>query len=193
MSPNNDLPSSSHPSLLDLPSMQSPTLPVEVIENVIDCCSDDTTTLLAFALTCRDLHPRSILVLFTDVYLRRREQLFDFCDALKANPKLRPVVHSVSILWEVFAPFPLLSFLPALRHIALNSFSHDIHRNMQLRQSTLLCCKRFGSGIRSLTIGSALFSTRTGFLQLLSAFPDLEDLTCEGVWIKQKHEATPLV
>ncbi|TBU37195.1 hypothetical protein BD309DRAFT_813658, partial [Dichomitus squalens] len=67
MSPNNDLPNSTHPSPSNPPTMQYLALPVEVIESVIDRCSRDTKTLLAFALTCRDLHPRSIIVLFTKV------------------------------------------------------------------------------------------------------------------------------
>ncbi|TBU26556.1 hypothetical protein BD311DRAFT_602494, partial [Dichomitus squalens] len=92
MSPKNDLPSSSHPSPSDPLTMQSLRLPVEVIESVIDCCSGNKATLRAFALTCRDLHPRSILVLFKDVRLKRRDRVFDFCDVLRAKPERQPFI-----------------------------------------------------------------------------------------------------
>ncbi|EJF57309.1 hypothetical protein DICSQDRAFT_174070 [Dichomitus squalens LYAD-421 SS1] len=92
MFPNNDLLNSSHPSPSNPPTMQSLALPVEVIEGIIDRCSDHTKILLAFALTCHDLHPRSILVLFTDVRPRSRKKLFDLCDVLKAKPERQPFI-----------------------------------------------------------------------------------------------------
>ncbi|TBU26564.1 hypothetical protein BD311DRAFT_667303 [Dichomitus squalens] len=92
MSPNNDLPNSSRPSPSNPPTMQYLALPVEVIESVIDRCSRDTKTLLAFALTCCDLHPRSIIVLFTKVRPRSRDRLFDLCDVLKAKPERQPII-----------------------------------------------------------------------------------------------------
>ncbi|TBU26554.1 hypothetical protein BD311DRAFT_779581 [Dichomitus squalens] len=186
MFPNNDLPNSTHPSPSNPPTMQSLALPVEVIEGVIDCCSDDTNTILAFALTCRDLHPRSILVLFTEIRHRSRDRLFDLCDVLKAKPERQPIVQSLSIDWKEFAPYPLLSILPALRHIMFEG-------PMECHPSTVLCCRRFGCGIRSLTIKTAGFSTCTAFLQFLAAFPSIKHLTCEWLHIRQKGEASPLV
>ncbi|TBU56945.1 hypothetical protein BD310DRAFT_1022090 [Dichomitus squalens] len=189
MFPNNDRLNSSRPSPSNPPTMQSLALPVEVIESVIDCCSDDTDTILAFALTCRDLHPRSILVLLTDVRPRSRDRLFDLCDVLKAKPERQPIVQSLSIVWDEFAPYPLLSILPALRHIELWSYDSPI----RCHPSTVLCCRRFGCGIRSLTLQWVEFSTCTAFLQFLAAFPSIEHLTCRRLFIKQKGEASPLV
>ncbi|TBU36118.1 hypothetical protein BD309DRAFT_49648 [Dichomitus squalens] len=166
--------------------MQYLALPVEVIESVIDRCSRDTKTLLAFALTCRDLHPRSIIVLFTKVRPRSRDRLFDLCDVLKAKPERQPIVQSLSVVWKEFAPYPLLSILPALRHIMFEG-------PMECHPSTVLCCRLSGIGIRSLTIKNAKFSTCTAFLQFLAAFPSIEHLTCDGLDIRQKGEASPLV
>ncbi|EJF57316.1 hypothetical protein DICSQDRAFT_174075 [Dichomitus squalens LYAD-421 SS1] len=189
MFPNNDRPNSSHPSPSNPPTMQSLALPVEVIKGVIDRCSDHTITLLAFALTCRDLYPRSILVLFTEVRLRNRDRLFDLCDVLKAKPERQPFVQSLSIQWDHFAPYHLLSILPALRHIELWSYDSPI----RCHPSTLLCCRRFGCGIRSLTIKWVEFSTCNAFLQFLAAFPGIEHLTCDQLNIYQGGEASPLV
>ncbi|TBU56950.1 hypothetical protein BD310DRAFT_881649 [Dichomitus squalens] len=190
MSPNNDLPNSTHPSPSNPPTMQYLALPVEVIESVIDRCSRDTKTLLAFALTCRDLHPRSIIVLFTKVRPHSRDRLFDLCDVLKAKPERQPIVQSLSIDWDDFAPYPLLSILPALRHITFDTYGH---RPVLCHPSTLRCCRLSGTGIRSLTIEDAIFSTCTAFLQFLSAFPSIKHLTCVNLEIRQKGEASPLV
>ncbi|TBU26571.1 hypothetical protein BD311DRAFT_604180, partial [Dichomitus squalens] len=83
---------SSRPPLLTPPTMRSLALPVEVIESVVGCCSEDTYTILAFTLTCRDLHPRSIRVLFMEVRLRNRDRLFALCDVLKARPERQPMI-----------------------------------------------------------------------------------------------------
>ncbi|TBU37570.1 hypothetical protein BD309DRAFT_876162 [Dichomitus squalens] len=189
MPPNNRLPNSSRPSPSNPPTMQYLALPVEVIEGVIDRCSDHTKTLLAFALTCRDLHPRSILVLFTEVRPQSRDRLFDLCDVLKAKPERQPIVQSLSIDWDDFAPYPLLSILPALCHITFSGY----HESIVCHPSTVLCCRRFGCGIRSLTIKNAGFSTCTAFLHFLAAFPSIKHLTCEWLHIRQKGEASPLV
>ncbi|TBU36651.1 hypothetical protein BD309DRAFT_877989 [Dichomitus squalens] len=193
MFPNNDRLNSSRPSPSNPPTMQYLALPVEVIESVIDCCSDDTDTILALALTCRDLHPRSILVLFTDVRPQSRDRLIDLCDVLKAKPERQPFVQSLSIRWKDFAPYPLLSILPSLRHITFDTFELFKERPILCHPSTLLCCRRFGCGIRSLTITYAQFSTCTAFLQFLAAFPSIDHLICERLNIYQRGEASPLV
>ncbi|TBU38019.1 hypothetical protein BD309DRAFT_931434 [Dichomitus squalens] len=183
---------SSRLPLLNPPTMRSLALPVEVIESVVDCCSEDTYTILAFTLTCRDLHPRSIRVLFTEVRLRNRDRLFALCDVLKARPERQPMVQSLSVMWERFAPFPLLSILPSLRHITFFRSGFRLG-GVQCHQSTLLCCRRFGGGLRSLTIRHARFTSCTAFLRFLSAFPSIEDLTCERLIRVGTVEASPLV
>ncbi|TBU26559.1 hypothetical protein BD311DRAFT_667400 [Dichomitus squalens] len=193
MFPNNDRLNSSRPSPSNPPTMQSLALPVEVIESVIDRCSRDTDTILAFALTCRDLHPRSTLVLFTDVRPRSRDRLFDLCDVLKAKPERQPFVQSLSIHWETFAPYPLLSILPSLRHITFDTFETYGERPILCHPSTLLCCRLSGIGIRSLTIAYTEFPTGGAFLQFLSAFPSIEHLTCDWMNIEREGEASPWV
>ncbi|TBU37571.1 hypothetical protein BD309DRAFT_876163 [Dichomitus squalens] len=191
MSLKDDLPKPLHPLSSSPPIMQSLTLPVEVVEGVVDCCSGDATTLLAFSLTCRDIHPRSILVLYTHVELEDRDQLFDFCDALKAKPERQPIVQSLLIYGEDFAPYPLLSMLPALRHIKFEGGGEQ--SILQWYPSTLLCCRRSGSSIRNLTIRDYTFSTCTAFLRILSAFPTIENLACMSLYVEKKGEANPLV
>ena len=86
-------------------------LPLEVIEKVIDHSADSITTLHSFALTCRDLQPRSTILLLRRVEFKDRGQLFDLCDMLKDKPHLLPCVRSVSIPFDQFSPHPLLLYI----------------------------------------------------------------------------------
>ncbi|TBU44376.1 hypothetical protein BD309DRAFT_813266, partial [Dichomitus squalens] len=141
--------------------VQSPALPWEVIERVIDLCSNDKTALRGVALTCIQLYPRSRFVLFTNVKLRSANQLMKFYDAVQAQPHLQPVVQSLSFPWGIVPSPQLLSILPGLHHVTFNKISSAIG---QLPQSAL------HSGLRSLTIRDARFQSPAAFFRFLSAF-----------------------
>ncbi|TBU53506.1 hypothetical protein BD310DRAFT_829932, partial [Dichomitus squalens] len=172
----------------------SPALPWEVIEKVIDCFSSDKATLCAFALTCSQLHPRSLFVLFTNVDLRSMKQLEAFYHAVQAQSHLQPVVQSLSFPWvgEDISPFPLLSILPGLRHVTLNGISPVDIDDYLPSQSTPLCGWQFATSLLNLTIRSARFRTRTVFVHFLSVFPNVENLTCERLYLEM-HEYTPML
>ncbi|TBU54406.1 hypothetical protein BD310DRAFT_828009 [Dichomitus squalens] len=159
---------------------QSPALPWEVIERTIDHCSGDHSTLRTIALTCSQLHPRSVFVPFTDVYLRSEEQITGFYNAVQAQPYFQPVVQFLSFPWPAddISPFPLLSFLPGHRHLTFDGITSINTDDIQLLHAT-----PFATGLLSLTIRGAWFRTYTAFLQFLSAFPNIENLTCERISI----------
>ncbi|TBU51347.1 WD40 repeat-like protein [Dichomitus squalens] len=166
---------SQHPSpLLSSITQSAPALPWEVIETAIDLCSGDNATLCALALTCSQLHPRSLLVLFTNVDIHSQKQLKQLYDAVQAKPHLQPVVKSLSFSWDDVSPFPLLSILPGLRDVTFKRISSVIRDDSQLPL---------------LTIRDASFQTETIFLRFLSAFPNIENFTCERL-SSQSH--TPL-
>ncbi|EJF57303.1 hypothetical protein DICSQDRAFT_174067 [Dichomitus squalens LYAD-421 SS1] len=96
MSPEDNMSNSPDFSPSDSPTMQSLVLPVEVIEGIIDCCSYYTDTLLAFALTCRDLHPRSILVLFTEVLLSVNEEITKSLLGIAPPPETTRSLHTLN-------------------------------------------------------------------------------------------------
>ncbi|EJF55394.1 hypothetical protein DICSQDRAFT_175972 [Dichomitus squalens LYAD-421 SS1] len=108
------LTNSLHPPSLVSSTPQSPALPWEVIERAIDLCAGDKATLCAVALTCSQLHSRSIFVLFTDVDMQSEDQLIQFHNAVQAQSHLQPIVRSLSFPWDDVSPFPLLSILPGL-------------------------------------------------------------------------------
>ncbi|TBU56211.1 hypothetical protein BD310DRAFT_634800 [Dichomitus squalens] len=172
-----------HLSSLVSSTLQFPVLPWEVIESVIDLCSGDKATLRAFALTCSQLHPRSLFILFTNVDIQSPNQLIHFYDAVQAQPHLRPIVQSLSFPWDGFSPFPLLSILPGLRHVTFDRNSLVKIDDTQLSHPTPLCGGQFATSLRSLTVRGAWFQTRTTFIRLLSAFPNIENLTCERLSI----------
>ncbi|TBU22375.1 hypothetical protein BD311DRAFT_152313, partial [Dichomitus squalens] len=166
----NDLATSLH---LTTPS---PALPWEVIERAIDHCSGDKAALCALALTCSQLHPRSRFVLFTNVDIETQEQLKRFYDAVHAQPHLRPLVRSLSFLWDEFSPFPLLSILPGLHRVAFDG--DTVFRvDSQLLQPDL----QLVSSVRSLTIRGVRVHSESALLRFVSAFPNIENLTCENL------------
>ncbi|TBU36669.1 hypothetical protein BD309DRAFT_817008, partial [Dichomitus squalens] len=167
-----DLVNSLRPLSLVSSTPQSPALPWEVIERAIDLCSGNKAMLCTLALTCHQLHPRSILVLFAKVNLLSDRQLREFYDALQAQPRRQPIVHSLSFSWCQVPPFPLLSILPGLRHVTFIRILPVIRDDIHSPQSTLLRGMHWHrlTGLRSLTIHYARFQTRTAFLHFLLAF-----------------------
>ncbi|TBU51348.1 hypothetical protein BD310DRAFT_360258 [Dichomitus squalens] len=113
-----------------------------------------------------------------------------FYEAVQAKPRLQPVVQSLSFPWDQFSPFSLLSILPGLRHVTFDSITRM--EDTQFSPPTPLCVRQFSGGLRSLTIRRAWFPMQTAFLNFLSAFPNIECLTCERLYLNM-HEDTPTV
>ncbi|TBU52828.1 hypothetical protein BD310DRAFT_831393, partial [Dichomitus squalens] len=142
-----DLANSLHLLLSVSSTPQSPALPWEVIERAVELCSGDKATLCALALTCSQLHPRSLFVLFTIADLRSTKQLMAFYDAVQSQPHLQPVVQSLSFAWDDFSPFPLLSILPALHRVTFNKISSVKNHDVQLSHPGLICNSQFATGL----------------------------------------------
>ena len=171
--------------------MASPRLPWEVVERIIGHSGDEPETLLRFSLTCRNLRPRALCLLVSDVYFKRRVKIFDFCDFLEANAHLKPFVRSVTMSPDNFAPFPLLSILPDLADLTF--IGYDLHATITvLNRSSLVCCKRFGVHIQTLHLSDLSFPTYLEFARLLLAFTNIRYLFCSDVIIKSEGNRAPL-
>ena len=157
-----------------------PALPWEVIERVVDHSSGHPTTLRSFVLTCHQLRPRSSVVLFSNILIKRRQQLFAFCDVLRARPELQLVVRSLTISPEAFSPFPLLSISPNLHSI---TFDGKIVESLlvKVHESTFQCCRKLGRGIQSLTLRGVQFRHYTAFIRFISMFSCLQELECDNI------------
>ena len=161
-------------------------LPWEVIERVIDHSSGHTGTLYNFALTCRDLHPRSINALYRHLRFKNRDQIFDLCDVLRAKPHLQRCVESISVPLNEFSPHPLLRMLPHLSEITIDRSGYKRRRHVSFLPSPfLLSCHQFGQHIQSLSLNNIKFRSLSDFAAILLSFPRIHTLSCSQVRAKQ--------
>ena len=189
--------SSSPPS--SLPSrprltMPSPLLPWELIERVIGHSGGHRETLRRFSLTCHNLRPRALCLLVADVHFKSRDQIFDFCDFLQANPHLKTLVCSITVKPGDFAPFPLLSVLPNLSKLKFypppNTRQRDRKAATVLNRSTVACCRSLGTNIQTLHLSQLSFPTCLDFARLLLMFANLTHLCCSGVFLRAEKNQT---
>ena len=162
--------------------MPSPALPWEVIERIIGHSWHDYPTIRNFSLTCRELRPRSLCLLVAEAVLHSRDKIFNFCDFLRAKPYLKPLVRSILVDPNNFAPVPLLRLLPNLSEIRF-TFDNDngdfIHT--VLNQSVLTSCRLLSTRIQTLSLAYLSFAASLQFLQILSAFTNIVHLNCLDV------------
>ena len=147
--------------------IMAPALPWEVIERVIGHSAHHRAMLWSFSLTCHDLRPYSLSILVSDVDLKNRDQIFDFCDFLQAKPHLKCFALSLTLNPNDFVPIPLLSLLPNLSSLTL--FCPEDHHHavkpsslVILNRSTIICCQLYGAQIDTLHLSVLRFA----------AFPD---------------------
>ena len=200
--------------------MDSPRLSWELIEQVIDLSSRRPNTLCSLSLTCRQLRPRSRLVMFSHVQLESSDHVFAFVAFLLANPELRPFVHTVIVTPAAFGP-SLLHILPNLASLECvdemqleepedeedednettnvpylvqnTGRAHYVHRtSLNMHHTSLACFKRLGADIRTLRLNSVSFPTSLVFAQVLSAFSRITHLVCKKVQIKAAGSEAPL-
>ncbi|KAI1783219.1 hypothetical protein LXA43DRAFT_956510 [Ganoderma leucocontextum] len=182
--------------------MDPPRLPWEVIERVINHSAGRPKTLQSLALTCRQLRPRSRIVMFARVQFKDRDNVFAFVDFLQDNPHLpmpicahspMPVVRSIIVRPVDFAPFPLLHILPNLSEIEFSPYPQVYSPWTRevfpyLHQSSLTSFHLFGTHIKILHLFDLSFATSLAFVQVLLAFPSITDLVCIS-----KNLYTPVV
>ena len=176
--------------------MQSPLLPWEVIEKVIDHSRDNPNSLRSFSLTCRELLPRSrCLMLAGGVHLKSRDHAFALVDFLQANPHLKSFISSIIVQPADLPPFPLLHILSDLSEITFTARWPNTGTAVpsgSLHPSTLTCFRRFGSRIQTLCLSHITFSTSLAFVQLLLAFSSITRLVCQHVDIQTGGNQAPL-
>ena len=154
-------------------------LPWEVIERVIDHSVGDTRTLYSFALTCHDLHPRSTVTLYRHLKFRKRDQIFDLCDMLRAKPHLQRCVESVSVSIDEFSPHPLLRMLHQLSQITFGGRGSKMpSRGSFIPSPVLFSCHQCGQHIQSLSLNDINFRSLSDFAAILLSFPRIHTLSC---------------
>lgn len=176
--------------------MESPRLPWEVIERVIDRSGEDPKSLCNLSLTCHQLHPRSRCLLFTRLDFKSRDSVFAFVDFLQDNPHLKRSVRSIVVRPDDFAPWPLLHILPNLSEVGFTSRECFTARPDAIaapwHQSSLTCSQRFGTHIQTLHLFCLSFANYLPFARALLAFTSIAHLTCTHVVIHKAGDPGPL-
>ncbi|KAM5543192.1 hypothetical protein V8D89_003066 [Ganoderma adspersum] len=176
---------------MECPPTSSLLLPWELIERIIGHSCDNPHTICNFSLTCRELNPRSLCLLVAEPRLYRREKLFQFCAFLAAKPHFKPLVRSIAVDPDDFAPFPLLRILPNLSKIEFTD-TYATPPDMVLNRSIITSCQLLGTHIQSLSFCNIDFTTSIRFLQVLSAFTSLVHLACFDVFFKGEGDQAPI-
>ena len=166
----------------------SPALPWEVIERVINHSADSIITLCNFTLTCRELRPRSTMVLLCRIEFKTRNQILSLCAVLQAKPYLQPFLRWVKIPVSEFSPHPLLRVLPNPLEIeffdnrARNKF-HDLPVTL-FHPSVIRYCRQFGQDIHTLSFKHLRFPSMSAFSDILLSFPGMKILSCGHLSMK---------
>ena len=171
----------------------SPALPWEVIERVINHSADSIITLCNFTLTCRELRPRSTMVLLCRIEFKTRNQIFSLCAVLQAKPYLQPFLRWVKIPVSEFSPVPLLRVLP--NPLEIEFFDNRAHPGGWHYPVTLFHpavtrhCRQFGRHIRTLSFKNLTFPSIWEFSDILLSFPGMKFLSCGHLSVK--NESVP--
>ncbi len=182
-----------------------PTLPTEVIEEVIDQAGDDPLSLRDLSLLCRPLLTRARIHLFTAIVIRNVEQMNSSREFFDLSPWVLPLVRTVTLavnipddynkpnipLLDIFRVH-LLTQLSNLRAWGLRTEQPGYYGpRLSLHCSVLLCYRTYGSHIQNLEIANIYIQDVSHFVRLISAFTNLRSLSCSTVWLRMEHQ-TPL-
>ena len=190
-----------------------PTLPTEVIEEVIDQARNDRRSLRNLSLLCKELLTRARIHLFTAIIIWNVEQMESSHEFLDSHPWVPLLVQRVTLfvnipddylkmhipLLEVFHSH-LFSRLPNLhtwRMIAriphcLESSQVQVRVQLAFHPSTLLCYRIYSRNIRTLELEEIHFPDISHFIRLVSAFTSLQSLVCSDILVWSEHQ-TPLL
>ena len=184
-----------------------PTLPTEVIEEVIDQAHDDPRSLKQLTLICKPLLTRARIHLFASIVVRDVEQMTSSREFLDSHPWVLPLVQkvtlSVDIPWNDKKPnVPVLDMIPSnflTRLPNLNAWEMNASESVRLRKnarlsfhrSSLLCYQIHGHRIKELELAYIIIQDVSHFVRLVSAFTALRRLTCSDLQLPGEHQ-TPL-
>ena len=160
------------------------TLPVEVIENIIDNTSNDRQTLWNLCLCCHALRTRCRIHLFERIRIKTRKQMLSTSDFLDARTWLPPLVRHVTVCTAAgIVPIALFTRLPNLRSW---KFAGDFGAQLEesriliLHQHALSGFRHYGINIISLSISFFNFTNCAELGRLLLTFPNIQELSCLG-------------
>ncbi|KAH9914727.1 uncharacterized protein B0H18DRAFT_1125313 [Fomitopsis serialis] len=164
-----------------LPLALSDRIPLEVFEFVIDAMIGDQPTSAAAALVCTMWYPRAMHSLYYAVEIRSRTNFNILFKQCHASPRVKQSLASTCRLLANFGghhnlqalPSALVGVMPRVRILHIEN-----GRLRFIRADFFLALSRFKS-VTSLTLGHCLLNNITQLRQIVSAFPQLTDLTID--------------
>ena len=185
-----------------------PTLPTEVIEEVIDRASDNSDSLRNLSLLCKELLTRARFHLFTGIVIRNVEQMESSREFLDSHPWVPPLVQKVTLAVKIDEDYPkphipLLDIIPSYLYSRLPNLHtwkmststpnwSELQAQLSLHPSTVLCYRIHGSHIHTLELASIRIPDISHFVRLVSAFTSLRSLTCSNILVRKELQTPPL-
>ncbi|KAI0741077.1 WD40-repeat-containing domain protein [Earliella scabrosa] len=192
----------------------SPSLPLEILELIVDFSQHDIDALQRIGRTCKALVARTRVHLFRVIRLQSHRQLEALLKVLHRNPALKLLVHHVVVELNPYAflepptdytpinlaPIRLLHQreLPNIQNWTFSEANISPppgrYRGalVNVAPISLRCFARYAS-IWALHLESLRFSSCANFLRLLEAFPALLSLNCVNIHFEKRGAGCDLI
>ena len=192
----------------------SPSLPLEILELIVDFSQHDIDALQRIGRTCKALVARTRVHLFRVIRLQSHRQLEALLNVLHRNPALKLLVHHVVVELNPYeflepptdytpinlAPIRLLHQreLPNIQNWTFSEANISPppgrYRGalVNVAPISLRCFARYAS-IWALHLESLRFSSCANFLRLLEAFPALLSLNCVNIHFEKRGAGCDLI
>ncbi|PCH33762.1 hypothetical protein WOLCODRAFT_112452 [Wolfiporia cocos MD-104 SS10] len=162
-----------------------PFLPPEISDYILDYLHDDTRSLAACSLTCRDWVPTARYHLFASVTLHSARLCAAFANLVQRSPLIAPYVRELNVSKlskhaesdSLLVERTLRTILTRLEQTHTLSVSLLNAQSIAIMQSSLTR----NPSVTELHLQFCEFATFGDVIDLLSAFPELESLALRGV------------
>ena len=181
----------------------SMSLPIEVLEVIVDQASDNTVSLRHLSLKCIALLPRPRYHLFNVLVIRTVQRLEASRDFLAECPWLAPLVRKVTLFVTIpqenstpnvrildVVPIHLLARLPNLGTWTMETEARElasISPSLSLHCVALQSYRKHGERIQSLELSAIIFYSKSDFRGLVSALMCLDGLTCLDIRLQNRY------
>lgn len=175
----------------------TPRVPLEIAENVMDNLDGHVLTLCSCALTCRGWLPRARFQLMVSIRISTRDDIPSINDYLNSHPHLANAVRKLSVapsgqeaagfLLEAFPVF-LVARLPNLRKCVMRGYNVPVEESKAAAvfHPLTLAGMRTYLLVEMLNLYGVMFRTSTELARLLSSLPRLRFLSYASLDIQSR-------
>jgi hypothetical protein len=171
----------------------SPSIPQELVDQIIDHLHDDTEALNVCALTARDWLPSTRYHLFRSIRFNSPKKIKSFQQLSWEAPDVLPYCQE-AILCN-YPGYTKASLLEAVATACLtlpNLERIEIRRTLAFTPRVLSIRSPVFNGITTLTLSGAFFLSPNNFWPLICSFPNLNTVQAFGVNFNSTEETSPV-